>query len=282
MSNRLLDKISPIYARSEIMKSIMKSNLTEIELVETLTSLVQDQAFVKKATWGINLWEEELGIDNPSSDLESRRAAVLSKIRTRAPVNLHTVEGALTAFARTNVTVNEIISEYMLVIEFFKRPDVSVDGVIRTLDSIKPAHLGYNIKTSEEHLAKCFTGSTSRLRQKLSINQENSDTSTINKMSIGLCTTNLQKNSLRHIPSETRLDRSKLSASLTRGSSRLSLRQKQENIEVNGTTNMTIVGRVRELITLRHECEDISLVDSLFSSSTARLTSKTTLQEVQE
>lgn len=113
---------------------------------DTLEDLL-NQVFVSTATWGLNLWEKQLGIitDISKGDAE-RREIILSKLRTR-PANL-TVERLtqmIAAFGDWGVEIDEQYADYTIQIKFTGKFGVPayMDNVDQAVRQALPAHLDY-------------------------------------------------------------------------------------------------------------------------------------------
>jgi hypothetical protein len=110
-------------------------------LTETL-----DQNFIATATWGLEIWERELGVAvSTGQNLEQRRSVVLSKIRGIGTVTSELIRNVASAYAKGTVEVvgNELPTPYTVSIKFVDTRGIpesmtALKGVIR---EVVPAHL---------------------------------------------------------------------------------------------------------------------------------------------
>lgn len=128
-------------------------------IIETLTDAslaakaaladVIDQFFVETATWGLSLWEHQVGLETDGSlSLAARRAAVRQKLvasgNTTAEMVRQLAESITGYEAR--VIVN---SDYSFSLEFLGEAnilaDIDVEEVRAIVEQIKPAHLCFVI-----------------------------------------------------------------------------------------------------------------------------------------
>lgn len=103
-----------------------------------------DQFFVDRATWGLSMWEEELGLFvNPNRNYEARRELIKAKLRGAATTTSEMIRLVARSFSGGEVEVVEHNDRYTFEIKF-----VGVKGIPRnmnsfkgTIEEIKPAHL---------------------------------------------------------------------------------------------------------------------------------------------
>lgn len=70
------------YETSRVMQADMQAKGSEMDLLYKALDETLEQFFVRTATWGLDFWEEELGIETDRlKPVEQRRAVVESKLR---------------------------------------------------------------------------------------------------------------------------------------------------------------------------------------------------------
>ena len=128
-------------------------------LIETLTDAsldakaaledVMDQFFVETATWGLDLWEQQVGIETDHRLCHyDRRAAIKQSLvasgNTTADMVRQLAE-AITGY-EARVIVNQ---DYSFSLEFLgeknELADIDVEGLRSVVEQIKPAHLRFVI-----------------------------------------------------------------------------------------------------------------------------------------
>lgn len=110
---------------------------------------VMDQLFVETATWGLDLWEQQIGIETDQSlSQEIRRAAIKKKLVSNGQTTADMVRQlaeVITGY-EARVIVN---TDYSFSLDFLgektKLADIDVAEVRSIVEQIKPAHLRFII-----------------------------------------------------------------------------------------------------------------------------------------
>lgn len=126
------------------MIMLQKSLGFEVGELECILKGMFDQFFVDRATWGLSLWEEELGLSvNPNRNYEARRELIKAKLRGAATTTSEMIRIVARSFSGGEVEVVEHNDRYTFEIKF-----VGVKGIPWNMNSfkgaieeIKPAHL---------------------------------------------------------------------------------------------------------------------------------------------
>mgnify|MGYP002802691151 FL=1 len=144
-ARRFVPQLSPIYGDAYTALWLFNVIGAMLDRVNNVTDSLADQALPQTVTWGIAYFEQDYGIiSDESLPLETRRANLLTKIRTRAPLNPARVEKILSTLIGADVKLTENISK--------NRFQVSVKGDFGSdqkqalrdaLDRMKPAHVIY-------------------------------------------------------------------------------------------------------------------------------------------
>lgn len=109
------------------------------------------QCFIDTATWGLEIWEETYGIETDlSKSFEERREFIKAKKRGQGTVTKKLIKETAEAFSGGEVEIIEHPESYSFTVQF-----IGVKGIPKNmaafkdmLDTIKPAHLGYDFKYS--------------------------------------------------------------------------------------------------------------------------------------
>jgi hypothetical protein len=144
-ARRIVPRLSPVYGNAYVALWLINTIGNEIDNMELQTQELMLQALPQTATWGIGYWEEDYGISyNNNLSTEERRREVLSRIRTRAPMNPQWVKLVLETLTGITVQIVENISKNRFEVIFEDVLDNSVKTRVRSkLEEIKPAHLIY-------------------------------------------------------------------------------------------------------------------------------------------
>ncbi len=145
-----LMKYLPAYWQEiQEMKQLQESLGIEIGTLKSAPLEIMDQLFISTATWGIALWERELGIPiDRSKSYERRREIILAKLRGAGTTTKTMIQSAAIAFSGGEVEVQEYPEEHCFVVQFvgIKGIPTNMAGLINAIEEIKPAHLSYRFK----------------------------------------------------------------------------------------------------------------------------------------
>lgn len=140
----MLQRISPIYASSEIEKSICEAIGSEWDSVNELIDEVLLQLFPQTATWGLVFWEQRFNLStNLNENIELRRAKVISKMQTKYPITPLTMANILKKYTGADIIINENIAPYTFEIKLTGKQGFpkSLEALYNTVNKIKPSHL---------------------------------------------------------------------------------------------------------------------------------------------
>lgn len=113
------------------------------ELTHSMNGLFS-QIFVETATWGLTLWERELGlIVDPTRPVERRREQIKAKLRGSGTTTVFLIQSVAEAYSGGEVEVVEHPKEYLFTVRFIgvKGIPPNMLGLMQAINEIKPAHL---------------------------------------------------------------------------------------------------------------------------------------------
>lgn len=107
------------------------------------------QCFIDTATWGLKLWEEQIGVSTDiNKSYEERREIIKARLRGSGTVTKKMIKETAEAFSGGQVDIIEHTESYSFTVRF-----VGVKGIpknmaafIEMINTIKPVHLDYDIK----------------------------------------------------------------------------------------------------------------------------------------
>ncbi len=146
------------YRHSGVMQGILKGQGAGVDDYVAAMADVVAQSFVPVATWGLDIWEQELGIKTDYRlSIEERRSTVMAKLRGIGTVTVALVRTVAESYANGQVAVIdspygytydlyrhvEGPPAYTVVIRFVDQYGVpsAMDALKRALRAIIPAHL---------------------------------------------------------------------------------------------------------------------------------------------
>ena len=144
----LLEYLPSFYHNSDIVKAFMESSSIEVDTIKAYVEDLSKNLYVKTATWGLDLFEEELGlVTDKSISYEERRERILAKKRGNGTTTKAMIKNTAEAFSGGEVEVIENFNDYSFVVKF-----VGIKGIPKNLtlfknmiEEIKPAHLNYEL-----------------------------------------------------------------------------------------------------------------------------------------
>ncbi|MBP3930429.1 MAG: YmfQ family protein [Peptostreptococcaceae bacterium] len=144
----LLEYLPSFYHNSDVIRSFMESNSIEVDTLKAYIEDLSKNLYVKTATWGLDLFEEELGLATDKSiSYEERRERILAKKRGNGTTTKTMIKNTAEAFSGGEVEVIENFNDYSFVVKF-----VGIKGIPKNLtlfknmiEEIKPAHLNYEL-----------------------------------------------------------------------------------------------------------------------------------------
>lgn len=132
------------YESSRVMQSDMDAKGTELDEFYKALDETLDQFFVRTATWGLDRWEQELGLTTElAKPIEQRRALVESKLRGAGQFSGRLVKNVAEAYDGGTVDVSFLPAEWSFTIKFVDTIGVppNLDDLKMVIEEIKPAHL---------------------------------------------------------------------------------------------------------------------------------------------
>lgn len=141
---RQLSYLPRLYETSRVMQGVLDARGVEIDNIREALTEVLDQFFVRTATWGLDRWEEELGLSPAATQpIGERRDRIVSRIRGYGTVTVQLVKEVAESYERGRVDVIPDPAAYTVTIRF-----VDTRGVPPNLGDLKaavraalPAHL---------------------------------------------------------------------------------------------------------------------------------------------
>ncbi|NPV52229.1 MAG: YmfQ family protein [Firmicutes bacterium] len=142
-----MEYLPPYYRTSRVMTAIQNVIANEIGLLRQVLFSVLDQFFVDRATWGLEIWEKELGIPvDPTKPDDFRRSVIKSKIRGVGTATVDLIKQVAAAFSGGEVDVIEYPAEYCFVVKFIGTRGIppNLNDLTDSIEQVKPAHLVFS------------------------------------------------------------------------------------------------------------------------------------------
>ena len=146
--SNLLEYLPSFYHNSDIIKSFMESNNIEVDILKAYIEDLSKNLYVKTATWGLDLFEEELGlITDKSVSYEERRERILAKKRGNGTTTKAMIKNTAEAFSGGEVDIIENFKDYSFTVKFVGTKGIPKNITLfkQMIEEIKPAHLNYEL-----------------------------------------------------------------------------------------------------------------------------------------
>ena len=143
------ERVPEYHYASEQSKALIEALEDASAEAKTALEDVMAQFFINTATWGLALWEKQVGIEtNNALPLETRRSAVLQKLVASGNTTAEMIRGlaeTITGY-EARVTNND---DYSFSLSFWgekdQLADIDVEELKTIVEQIKPAHLRFII-----------------------------------------------------------------------------------------------------------------------------------------
>lgn len=132
------------YETSRVMRADMQAKGAEMDMLYQALEETLDQFFVRTATWGLDYWEQELGIETDRlKPVEQRRAVVESKLRGAGTFSGRLVKNVAEAYAGGKVDVTFQPEAWSFTVSFVDTMGIppNMEDLKRAIEELKPAHM---------------------------------------------------------------------------------------------------------------------------------------------
>ena len=142
----LIDMLPSFYHDSDFVKSYMSSQSIEHNFIKESIDDLVNNLYVDTATWGLDYFEEELGLKtDKAKTYEERRERIKAKKRGNGTTTIKMIKDTALAFECGDIEVTEMYEDYMFKLKFVSQKGVpkNLEDFKDAIDEIKPAHLAY-------------------------------------------------------------------------------------------------------------------------------------------
>lgn len=143
--NDLKAQVPMLVSNDPVMDEIYSIQGSKLDSLQVDKESLLAQLFVDEATWGLELWENFLGIhhDVRKSDVE-RRGAIKSKLLGTKVFTIQMIKDMANIFGYAVAFIQENIDPYTVKIKLTSATDfVQVRSFMSTINDLKPAHLEF-------------------------------------------------------------------------------------------------------------------------------------------
>lgn len=131
----IMASMPPYYTESYIFKKIAQADGEELDDYREAIESILDQFYVRTATWGLDTWEDELGLPRDMAlTTNERRDRIVSKIRGQGTCTIFLIKNVAAAYEKGTVEAIEDFAEYKIIVKF-----IDTKGIPASLDNLKTA-----------------------------------------------------------------------------------------------------------------------------------------------
>lgn len=161
----LIDYLPDSYANSSQVVSIQAAINTQAAALRAARDGLLAQLNVSTATWGLDAWEEALGITKKASDSTAdRRTRVISKLRGSGTTTAQMIESVAESFFDGSAAVTEYPAEYRFDIRMTATAGgdlelpANMDDLTAAIEEVKPAHLAHSYSAEDAVTSAAYEG----------------------------------------------------------------------------------------------------------------------------
>lgn len=144
---KLIDYLPPFYRDSPEVQAIQQALEPEADRLRQETEDIARQLALLDADWGLEYWEQALGIPvDLSKPLEFRRSRAASKLRGQGTATIALLQNVAMSFANGQTDILEYPKEFRFEVKFTGVIGIppNLDDLSDAIEEIKPAHLTYS------------------------------------------------------------------------------------------------------------------------------------------
>lgn len=134
------------YESSRVMQSLMHVEGEEFDQLRGALTGTLDQFTVRSATWGLDIWEKELGLSPAQEQTEDeRKDRIVSRLRGVGTATISKIREVAEAYSMGAVDVVEDYENYTIKIIFIDTTGVpsNLNDLKEVVRAVLPAHLAH-------------------------------------------------------------------------------------------------------------------------------------------
>lgn len=136
--------VPPFLQEARIYEAVLGAEGAEFDQVRTSIEDILKQLYVETATWGLDLWEQMLGLSSyAGKPVDQRRSRIISKLRGYGTVTVSLIKNVAESYVYGTVEVTEHPELYSFTVKFVDPRGIppNLDDLKAAIEEIKPAHL---------------------------------------------------------------------------------------------------------------------------------------------
>ncbi|MCT4593597.1 MAG: YmfQ family protein [Anaeromicrobium sp.] len=143
IKTKLINRMPTYERKSQLVNEIFTPVSIELENEEIKIDDLKDQLWIDRATWALDIYEKELGLNSQDENIENRRSIIKSKYRGVGKVGSDLIKKVCDSYTNGDV---EVTFDGKIKIKFTSVYGIpsNMDSVKQAIDHIKPAHLDFD------------------------------------------------------------------------------------------------------------------------------------------
>lgn len=149
------------YETSRVFKSYLQAVGPELDQFKQGVKEILDQWFARTASWGLDRWEEELGLVNYAGKPDKQRQdRIVARLRGRGTTTITLLEKVVKSYVNNGANIVDSPQAYSFAIKFIGPEGLpeNLNDLRATIEEIKPAHLFADYQIFVRGFAKYAAG----------------------------------------------------------------------------------------------------------------------------
>ena len=142
---QLLRYLHRLYRKDKLTLELTKTTAKQLEDTEKKIEEIGKQQYLDSASWGLDIFEKELAIKGKSKPLEQRQAVIKAKWRGAGKLTLLLIQRTLQSYFTGKIIIT-FQKRLFITMQGEKLEAIHLQDVVHTIEEVKPAHLGWNLK----------------------------------------------------------------------------------------------------------------------------------------
>lgn len=141
---RIMGYVPKYYETSRVFRALAQARGLEVDKLRQTLDETINQFFARTATWGLDDWEDELGLEpQPGFTDAERQDRIVSKLRGYGTCTISLVETVAEAYDKGKIDVVQVHTIYVIIVKFIDTTGVptNIDDLKSAVREVVPAHL---------------------------------------------------------------------------------------------------------------------------------------------
>ena len=138
----------PSFYENNITKPIQNSFTVEANSINDEVENTLNQFYVDSATFGLDKWENMLGISKNNFDIQTRRENIKAKMRSRGTSSIKVIKNICESYSNGEVDIVVDHENFHFEVHFVGSIGIpqAFAELDKTIEEIKPCHLAHSYK----------------------------------------------------------------------------------------------------------------------------------------